>query len=194
MSILARQLRLFAPRPFGTTFITSYSTWREEIAHKWKNQEEIDEARKWLDSFQISDIPRKQCKVTFAASSGPGGQHVNRSSTKATLHFELAKAAWLPSLVLKKVRENSHHLTKHDAIIFQSDETRSQHENMDKVFEHLYNELKSCVSRDVPGETSPEKHERVMKLQKAEREERKRIKNFQKAKKDARRGRGSDLG
>ena len=58
--------------------LRGYSNWREEIAHKWKNQDEIDAARKWLDEFTEESIPRKNCEISFSQASGPGGQNVNR--------------------------------------------------------------------------------------------------------------------
>lgn len=87
------------------------------------------------------------------------------SSTKATLHLDLDhKADFLPPIVLHKVRENSRHLTKHGAIVVQSDESRTQHENLDHCFHRLYTIIAACVRQDLPGETTPEKHKHVIEL------------------------------
>lgn len=86
------------------------------------------------------------------------------SSTKATLHLDLGKATWLPPIVIKKIRENSKHVTKHDAIVLQCDESRKQPENVEKCFDLLYRDMRWAVNKDVPGETSPEKHKHVMEL------------------------------
>lgn len=41
-------------------------------------------------------ISEKELTWTFTASGGPGGQHANRSNTKATLRFDLAASAAFP--------------------------------------------------------------------------------------------------
>ncbi|KAI5806132.1 peptidyl-tRNA hydrolase domain protein [Geopyxis carbonaria] len=198
MSIILRQLRLpcSASLTVRSSIITPkfYSSWREETFSKWKDDEEIAKAREWVNSFKESDIPRKNCVLTFAASSGPGGQNVNKLSTKATLHLDLAsKGDFLPPYILRKVRENSRHLTKKDEIVVQCDESRKQSDNTEHAFHRLYTILKACVEHDLPGETSPEKHKHVKDLQNAERMQRMKIKNMQKSKKDSRRNKGGDL-
>lgn len=40
------------------------------------DQDELAEARKWYSSFNGDDLPKGQ--TSYARSSGPGGQHVNK--------------------------------------------------------------------------------------------------------------------
>lgn len=40
------------------------------------DREDLDEARKWHDSFRLSSIPKGS--TSYSRSSGPGGQHVNK--------------------------------------------------------------------------------------------------------------------
>lgn len=40
------------------------------------DQDQLAEARKWHQSFQLANIPAGN--TTFSRSSGPGGQHVNK--------------------------------------------------------------------------------------------------------------------
>ena len=42
-------------------------------------------------------IPLSQFTFSFARSSGPGGQHVNKVNTKVTLHWRVAEAESLSS-------------------------------------------------------------------------------------------------
>lgn len=37
-----------------------------------ENEEDIAKARKWLSSFTLESVPRKNCEVTFSRASGPG--------------------------------------------------------------------------------------------------------------------------
>src|SRR3972149_2692782 len=44
-------------------------------------------------------IPRREFKITFARSGGPGGQNVNKLNTKATLRWSVRASASLPEAV-----------------------------------------------------------------------------------------------
>merc|ERR1712226_664680 len=48
-------------------------------------------------------IPLNKLKVSYVRSSGPGGQHVNKTSTKAEVRFEIATADWLPVEARQKI-------------------------------------------------------------------------------------------
>jgi peptidyl-tRNA hydrolase ICT1 len=62
-------------RPAATR---TFADWRHEVASKWGSQEEIEAAREWVETFKVDDIPKKHTTVAFSASSGPGGQNVNK--------------------------------------------------------------------------------------------------------------------
>lgn len=71
-------------------------------------------------------------ELTFKAvrSSGSGGQHVNKTSTKVELTFDLNASAAFDDeqklLLLKKLKKR---ISKDGLLILQSDESRSQHQN-----------------------------------------------------------------
>lgn len=73
-------------------------------AQKLTSLAESNAVRSWLADFlQDGGIQSKQryCETTFSRSSGPGGQNVQKVSTKATLRFDLAAASsWLHSHVV----------------------------------------------------------------------------------------------
>lgn len=48
-------------------------------------------------------IPMNQLTVTYSRSSGPGGQHVNKTNTKTTISFHLASAEWIPESAREKL-------------------------------------------------------------------------------------------
>jgi ribosome-associated protein len=85
-------------------------------------------------------------ELTFKAtrSSGPGGQHVNKVSTKIVLNFNLFASGSLnedeKKLLLKHL---SRKLTKENILILNCDESRSQHKNKEiaiKRFLKIINE------------------------------------------------------
>ncbi|MGA9351405.1 MAG: alternative ribosome rescue aminoacyl-tRNA hydrolase ArfB [Anaerolineae bacterium] len=83
-------------------------------------------------------IPMSELRFRFARSSGPGGQHVNRSATQVELLFDVANS---PSLnetqrqrVLRKLRSR---IDKEGILHLVSQETRSQLRNREEVVERF---------------------------------------------------------
>ncbi|WP_028887276.1 alternative ribosome rescue aminoacyl-tRNA hydrolase ArfB [Tenacibaculum ovolyticum] len=72
----------------------------------------------------------KELKFKAIRSSGAGGQHVNKVSSKIELTFDLENSKELSKnqkeILLKKL---TNRLTKENILILFSDETRSQHRN-----------------------------------------------------------------
>jgi ribosome-associated protein len=77
-------------------------------------------------------IPELQFKAI--RSSGSGGQHVNKVSSKVELHFDVENSAVLneeqKQLLLKSLKSK---LTKGHQLILKCDESRSQHKNKEIV-------------------------------------------------------------
>lgn len=90
-----------------------------------------------------------------------------RLATKATLHLDLdpkVAGTFLPDYILRKVRENSRHLTKDGQIVLQADSSRKQSDNDAEAFRRLHSIIVSCVHKDVPGATSADQKKRVAQL------------------------------
>ncbi|TKA63609.1 hypothetical protein B0A55_11635 [Friedmanniomyces simplex] len=159
------------------------------------DEADIDAARKWLAKLDPETIPRSICDVTFSRSSGPGGQNVNKVSSKATLRVPTASLLpLLPALLRPYILSNRYHAAKNQDLVIQADDSRKQTDNVNACFRKL-TELITEAGRDaVPGETSAEQSKRVEILQKAEAAGRRRMKEFQSKKKSARRGVGGGRG
>ena len=50
------------------------------------------------------NIPKSEISVSFTRSSGPGGQNVNKVSTKVILRFCLNEATWISNDVKERMR------------------------------------------------------------------------------------------
>lgn len=76
-------------------------------------------------------IPAETLDWQFVRSSGPGGQHVNRTSTKAVLRFDIRRSECLPEDVRQRLldRERSR-LTREGAILIVSQRHRDQPGNV----------------------------------------------------------------
>jgi ribosome-associated protein len=92
-----------------------------------------------------------QNEFTFKAvrSSGPGGQHVNRVSSKVVLSFNVVDSEGLreeeKELLLVKLASR---LTQDNVLILSCDETRSQFKNKLKVIERCFQILKQGLYKE----------------------------------------------
>ncbi|CAJ2509590.1 Uu.00g146160.m01.CDS01 [Anthostomella pinea] len=153
------------------------------------NQDELAEARKWHMSFRDSSLPKGQ--TSYSRSSGPGGQHVNKTETKATTVWsvdELSKS--LPKLVHSALRTSKYYSGRTDSIQIQAQTQRSKAANTDENYEKLAEELRKIYKERVPGSTSDKKVKKYEALEKSFRESRLRSKKQQSSKKAFRQGRG----
>ena len=72
-------------------------------------------------------IPVKELEITYTGSSAPGGQNVNKSSTKVEARFNLENATWLNKDTKDILREKwKGQLTKDGFFVVKSERTRSQ--------------------------------------------------------------------
>jgi peptidyl-tRNA hydrolase ICT1 len=80
-------LRLFA-RPV----IASSTTWPAHVKRHFAaststdeaSDEDLQEARSWLDRLHAETIPKSICELSYSRSSGPGGQNVNKYADTVT--------------------------------------------------------------------------------------------------------------
>ncbi|KAK1766437.1 hypothetical protein QBC33DRAFT_99845 [Phialemonium atrogriseum] len=148
--------------------------------------DELLEARKWYNSFQPSNIPKGN--TTFSRSSGPGGQHVNKTETKATTTWPVAQLlSILPKLLHSGIRSSKYYAKRNDCISVQAQTQRSRTANAEENHQKLFEEIQKLYNSTVPGETSPEKKGKYDSLKKSSNEMRIRAKKLLSSKKTSRR-------
>lgn len=83
-------------------------------------------------------IPDNELLFSFARSSGPGGQNVNKVSSKAILHWSLEKNKSLAYDVKKRFREKfPNKINSKGELVLSCDANRDQQRNIDECFERL---------------------------------------------------------
>ncbi len=88
-------------------------------------------------------IPISELEFTFARSSGPGGQNVNKTSSKAIMRWSLQAAEWVPEDVKHRFRENfASRLTSDGVVVIHSDESRDRSTNERRCIEKLQDMLR----------------------------------------------------
>ncbi|HET8737181.1 MAG TPA: alternative ribosome rescue aminoacyl-tRNA hydrolase ArfB [Pricia sp.] len=74
----------------------------------------------------------QELSIKAVRSSGAGGQHVNKVSTKIELSFDVKNSQALSSVEKERIQQKlGNQLTKENVLILTCDETRSQHRNKD---------------------------------------------------------------
>ena len=111
-------------------------------------------------------IPGHEIIVTSSRSGGPGGQHVNKTSTRITLRWNVKNTSALNDEQKERVLQKLHsHLTTEGDLIIHSHASRSQHQNKEKAFEHLAQEVRNALyipkTRMATRRTKTSKEERL---------------------------------
>ena len=84
----------------------------------------------------------KECSFKAVRSSGAGGQHVNKVSSKVELNFNVIDSEGI-SENEKNILKQKLKLTKEGFLILQCSETRSQHKNKEIVTKRFLTLLKN---------------------------------------------------
>lgn len=109
-------------------------------------------------------IPLTELSWTFGPTGGPGGQHANRSNTRAELRFDLANSAVFPDpdTMLSKLGNRQ----RNGVVIVVADESRSQWRNRAAARARLVGWLEESMHRETPRRpTKPTKASRHRRLE-----------------------------
>lgn len=166
---LTRAVRPCLARPLQSVRWARYQAFEESF-----DPDELKQAREWHKTFDGSQLPKGQ--TSYARSSGPGGQHVNkyvnssldivsepvadtnRTETKAITSWpvkDLLPA--LPKLLHRAVRDSKYYTARSDSLTFQAQEHRQRAANSDENQQKLIDEVQKMYQERVPGETSTDK-------------------------------------
>ena len=125
------------------------------------SEKEVSAAREWLNTFSSEHVPPYIFDISYSRASGPGGQKVNKTSSKATVSLSAEEwlnpqvCFWIPGPVRAQLQEKGiRYQTKSGGILIQSDSSRSRDTNTRECFSKLAHEIKKAVS--FPNETNEE--------------------------------------
>ena len=112
-----------------------------------------------MDNVTLNDtisIPVSELEIRFIRSGGPGGQHVNKTSTQVELTFDLMNSPSIPEhdkeWLMEKLR---HRLDSSGKLRLTSQDTRSQRQNKGIVLERFGEMLRHALRR--PKKRKPTK-------------------------------------
>jgi ribosome-associated protein len=93
-------------------------------------------------------IPLSELQFRFSRSTGPGGQHVNRSETRVELLFDVANSPSLTGAQRERILERLDHIIDREGVLhLTSSESRSQHQNREAVIARFRNLLQLALRR-----------------------------------------------
>jgi ribosome-associated protein len=142
--------------------------------------------------IQVTDrvrIPAAELDIRYARSGGPGGQHVNKTSTKVLMRWNVrdsaalddADRAWLLERLASK-------LTEDGDLLVTSERHRDQARNVDDAMERFVDRVREALRRPKKRKkTKPSRAARQRRL-----DEKKRRGAVKRNRKRPRDGRGED--
>ncbi|MDI1485040.1 MAG: hypothetical protein OHK93_000174 [Ramalina farinacea] len=159
-----------------------------------ESEEEHRQARQWMNDVDVKEIAKSMCDISFSRSSGPGGQNVNKVSSKATFRLDVDRfLPQVPKLLHESIKSSRYYANKSNSLVIQADTSRSQGDNVRDCYTKLHQALKDAAKSSIKGESSREQVEKVKRLQKQGNESRLRSKKSHGSKKAARKS-GSSKG
>ena len=89
-------------------------------------------------SHRRINVPDSELEFTFARSSGPGGQNVNKVNSKAILHWKVADSAALtPEMLLRFMERFGSRVNQDGVLVLSSDVHRDQARNREECIQKL---------------------------------------------------------
>ena len=96
-------------------------------------------------------IPSSEISFTSSRSSGPGGQHVNKGSTRVTLLFNVAVSPSLNGVQKKRLQELlGTRINQAGVLRVSSQESRSQSRNRQSALDRFVSLLREALHRPKP--------------------------------------------
>ncbi|MCB9893466.1 MAG: aminoacyl-tRNA hydrolase [Planctomycetes bacterium] len=103
-------------------------------------------------------VAESELEFSFARSGGPGGQNVNKVSSKVVLHWDVNASPGVPDAVKQRfIQTFRTRISDAGMLVMDCDETRSQHTNRELVIERLKQMLQQVArppKRRIPTKPS----------------------------------------
>jgi ribosome-associated protein len=96
-------------------------------------------------------IPGAELGFTASRASGPGGQHVNKTSSRVTLQWDVAGSTLLTSRQRELIEQRlASRLTRDGVLQVHAEGSRSQHRNRELARERLVELVAGALHTDPP--------------------------------------------
>lgn len=131
------------------------------------------------------EIPEEEMVFSVARSSGPGGQNVNKVSTKVILKWPFQDSNVVDDEQKEKIAAKlANRINKEDELIIQSSETRSQLQNRQRAIFRLHEVVNKALEEKIqrkktrPSRAAKEKRLREKKITSRKKEQRRQVEDW----------------
>jgi ribosome-associated protein len=100
-----------------------------------------------MQRSELRSLIEREGSFEFSRSGGPGGQHVNTSSTKVTLRLPLSALPYEEQELQRLRHRLSGMINREDELLVHSSETRSQQENRKRAVTRAADLIASAAQR-----------------------------------------------
>ena len=98
-------------------------------------------------------IPRDELVISYCRSSGPGGQHVNKTDSKAVVKFNVLASKVLNAATKRTViKVLANRINKEGDLIISNQDTREQNLNLNRAIENMRRLLAECYTDETKQE------------------------------------------
>lgn len=105
----------------------------------------------FMSSFTINNsihIPWSELQFSYARSGGPGGQHVNKTNTKAILKWDVRQTEAIGPAIKQRFEKHwGARINKEGCVVISSEESRDQRSNMEACLAKLKQMLTISAKR-----------------------------------------------
>ena len=100
--------------------------------------------------LNYKSLPSDACEFRFIHSSGPGGQHVNKTSTAVELRVSIDSIS-LDAYALRRLRkQQAKRISKEGILVVQARNHRSQLKNRQEALDRVNGFIKKAKTREKP--------------------------------------------
>ena len=96
------------------------------------------------------EIPKNELNLSYACSQGPGGQHVNKTASKAILKFNIENSKILSNLEKNEIMKNyGNRVNKNGDLVLSFQKFREQSKNENEVISILKKIIAECTVEEI---------------------------------------------
>lgn len=112
------------------------------------------------------EVIKQELNWKAVRSSGPGGQHVNKTASKVVIQFDVDNSkAFTEEEKMRVLKKLESRLTSNAVLIIESSDSRSQHQNREMGIERLLEIITNASKKPKPRKkTKPTKASKFKRL------------------------------